>query len=89
MVYWTEWGKTPKLGQYDLDKNVTLTFLEGQVTEPNGLFLDQIKQLLYVGDAGKRTVFQCPLNGKDHKRKIICIIKSYSVLARRSLHTKF
>ena len=65
LLYWTEWGLTPRVGQISLTNTSEYrTLVSHDLVRPNGLHLDLNQQKLYIADAHKNTVIQCHANGK-------------------------
>ena len=53
MMYWTDWGTTPKIARGRLDNNYNVdTIVTGQLKWPNGLVIDAASQKLFWADAG-------------------------------------
>jgi len=52
LMYWTDWGVTPKIERASLDGSNRGTIVWGQLKWPNGLVIDKASQRLFWADAG-------------------------------------
>ena len=53
MMYWTDWGTTPKIARGRLDNTYNVdTIVTRQLKWPNGLVIDSASQKLFWADAG-------------------------------------
>ena len=51
LVYWTDWGATPKIERVQMDGNNRRTIITGELGWPNGLVIDEQTLQLYWTDA--------------------------------------
>ena len=51
-MFWTDWGRHPKIEAAWLDGSQRTTIVNTNLTFPNGLALDYERKLLYWVDAG-------------------------------------
>lgn len=51
LMYWTDWGTSPKIERASLDGHSKQTIVEGELKWPNGLFIDSASRRLYWADA--------------------------------------
>lgn len=64
MMYWTDWGTTPKIARGRLDNNYNVdTIVTGQLKWPNGLVIDAASQKLFWADAGMDKIEYSNLDG--------------------------
>ena len=52
MMYWTDWGTTPKIARGRLNDYNVDTIVTGRLKWPNGLVIDAASQKLFWADAG-------------------------------------
>lgn len=50
-MYWTDWGKVPKIERADLDGMERVVMVNTSLGWPNGLALDYDERKIYWGDA--------------------------------------
>ena len=50
-MYWTDWGKHPKIERAELDGSHRVILVNSLVAWPNGLAIDYLKQKIYWADA--------------------------------------
>ena len=50
-MYWTDWGKHPKIERAELDGSQRVILVNSLVAWPNGLAIDYLKQKIYWADA--------------------------------------
>jgi len=52
-MYWTELGDEPKVMRSYLNGSEKQILLSGSLSSPNGLYLDQGREILYILDSSK------------------------------------
>ena len=50
-MYWTDWGRHPKIERAELDGSHRVILVNSSVAWPNGLAIDYLKQKIYWADA--------------------------------------
>ena len=50
-MYWTDWGRHPKIERAELDGSHRVILVNSLVAWPNGLTIDYLKQKIYWADA--------------------------------------
>ena len=63
MMYWTDWGVSPKIEQAEMDGSARRAIVTGNLAWPNGITIDQAKNLLYWADAKLDKIEVSDLNG--------------------------
>ena len=66
-MYWTDWGKKPKIEKAGMDGRDRVVLLRKNLTWPNGLAIDYEKNRLYWTDAGSKVIESSTLEGHDRK----------------------
>ena len=76
MIYWSEWGKNPRIARASIMKpagivpevTTVLDSSEIELVQPNGLALDVKARELYIGDANPENprIIKCDITGKVH-----------------------
>ena len=51
MMYWTDWGDSPKIEKASMDGSARSVVIDTELGWPNGLTLDYVSQTLYWVDA--------------------------------------
>ena len=67
MMYWTDWGSTPKIENAAMDGSSRRTIVTGNLAWPNGLTIDQTTNLLYWADAKLDKIEVSDLNGGNRR----------------------
>ena len=67
MMYWTDWGSTPKIENAAMDGSSRRTIVTGSLGWPNGLTIDQTTNLLYWADAKLNKIEVSNLNGGNRR----------------------
>ena len=67
MMYWTDWGSTPKIENAGMDGSSRQTIVTGSLGWPNGLTIDQTTNLLYWADAKLDKIEVSNLNGGNRR----------------------
>jgi len=63
-MFWTDWGRYPKIERAGLDGSNRTIIAETNLTFPNGLALDYENQLIYWVDAGESVIEYADFEGK-------------------------
>ena len=63
-MFWTDWGRYPKIERAGLDGSVRTIIADTNLTFPNGLALDYDNHLIYWVDAGESAVEYADFDGK-------------------------
>nr|BAN20688.1 low-density lipoprotein receptor [Riptortus pedestris] len=66
-MFWSDWGKTPRIERAGLDGSHRITIVSYDVEWPNGLALDLVKRRLYWIDAKLDMVFSANYDGSGRK----------------------
>ena len=67
MLYWTDWGATPKIEQAGMDGSARRAIVTGNLGWPNGLTIDQTTNRLFWADAKLDKIEVSDLNGENRK----------------------
>ena len=68
-MYWTDWGKTPKIERAYMDGTERTTIVTTNLGWPNGLCLDYVNERVYWGDAQQEKIESTDMYG--HNRVVI------------------
>ena len=66
-MYWTDWGKPPKIERANLDGTDRVTLISHSLGWPNGLTLDFVERKMYWGDADTHTIEVANMDGTRRK----------------------
>ena len=66
-MYWTEWGKHPKIERAELDGSHRITLVNTSVAWPNGITIDFHEQKLYWVDAKLDKIEIMNLDGSNRR----------------------
>ena len=64
-MYWTDWGKKPKIERAGLDGSHRITLVNSSVTWPNGVTIDFHEQKIYWADAKLDKIEVMNLDGSN------------------------
>ena len=67
MLYWTDWGSSPKIEQAAMDGSSRRSVVRGSLGWPNGLTIDQSTNRLYWADAKLDKIEFSDLNGGNRQ----------------------
>ena len=62
-MYWSEWGRVPRIVRADLNGENRREILNSGLRWPNGLAIDVARQRLYVADGRHARILQIDLQG--------------------------
>lgn len=66
-MYWTDWGKHPKIERAGLDGSQRIVLVNSSVAWPNGITIDFSEQKIYWADAKLDKVEVMNLDGSSRK----------------------
>ena len=66
-MYWTDWGKHPKIERAALDGSHRITFVKTSVAWPNGLTIDYLARKIYWADAKLDRIEVMNLDGSNRR----------------------
>lgn len=66
-MYWTEWGKNPKIEAAEMDGSNQITLVNSSVGHPNGLVVDFARSRLYWTETQLQKIETIQLNGADRR----------------------
>ena len=66
-MYWTDWGKDPKIERAALDGSQRITLVDTSVAWPNGLTIDHFSRKIYWGDAKLDKIEVMNLDGSNQR----------------------
>ena len=66
-MYWTDWGKDPKIERAALDGSQRITLVDTSVAWPNGLTIDHFSRKIYWADAKLDKIEVMNLDGSDRR----------------------
>ena len=69
-MYWTDWGRHPKIERAELDGSHRITLVNSSVAWPNGITIDFHEQKIYWADAKLDKIEAMNLDG-SHRRTIL------------------
>lgn len=64
-LFWTDWGKQPRIERADLDGKNRKPIIETKIYWPNGLAIDLTRDRLYFADAHLDYIESCDYNGQN------------------------
>jgi len=67
MMYWTDWGASPKIEQAEMDGSARRTIVTENLGWPNGLTIDQVTNRLFWADAILDKIEVSDLNGRNRQ----------------------
>jgi len=67
MMYWTDWGASPKIEQAEMDGSARRTIVTENLRWPNGLTIDQVTNRLFWTDAFLDNIEVSDLNGRNRQ----------------------
>lgn len=70
LVFWTDWGPSPKIERAEMDGRNRKVVVNESVFWPNGLTLDYTTNRMYWADAKHNVIETALLDGKDRKKVI-------------------
>ncbi|XP_046353482.1 very low-density lipoprotein receptor-like isoform X2 [Haliotis rufescens] len=73
LMYWTDWGKQPKIERCGMDGNDRKVIINTTITWPNGLTIDYVANRLYWIDAKRHTIESSNMLGLER----VSILKSH------------
>lgn len=71
MMYWTEWGASPKIKRAGMDGSARQSVVEKNLGWPNGLTIDLATDRLYWVDAKRNDMERSDLNGGNRERLLL------------------
>lgn len=74
-MYWTDWGKNPKVARANMDGSEDVSFVSDSIYWPNGLALDSPNERLYWTDAKLSSLESIKLDGTDRRMVLKGLIK--------------
>ncbi|XP_017771582.1 PREDICTED: putative vitellogenin receptor [Nicrophorus vespilloides] len=79
-MFWSDWGKKPKIAKSKMDGTQDITFVSNNIGWPNGLTIDYPNERLYWTDAKTMTLESIRLDGTDRRIVLEEIVKHpYSI----------
>ena len=66
-MYWTDWGKHPRIERAALDGSHRITLVNTSIAWPNGLTIDYRSRKIYWADAKLDKIEVMNLNGSDRR----------------------
>ncbi|XP_017776148.1 PREDICTED: very low-density lipoprotein receptor-like isoform X2 [Nicrophorus vespilloides] len=66
-MFWSDWGSEPKIEKAGMDGSHRRAIVSYEVTWPNGLTLDLVKERVYWVDAKLNDISSCDYNGHDRR----------------------
>ena len=66
-MYWTDWGKHPKIERANLDGTERVTMVNTSLGWPNGLALDYKNNKMYWGDAETDRIEVANMDGTNRR----------------------
>jgi len=66
-MYWTDWGKDPKIERAALDGSHRIILVQTSVTWPNGLTIDYLSRKIYWADAKLDKIEVMNLDGSNRR----------------------
>ncbi|CAG9855512.1 unnamed protein product [Phyllotreta striolata] len=66
-LFWTDWGKEPKIERAGMDGSHRQSIVTFDVIWPNGLTLDLVKRKVYWVDAKLNSISSCDYNGRNRR----------------------
>ena len=66
-MYWTDWGKVPKIERAGMDGKDRKAIVRDNLTWPNGLAIDYHTKRLYWADGGMKTIEFSNLDGSQRQ----------------------
>ena len=85
-MYWTDWGKHPKIERAALDGSLRTTLVNDSVAWPNGLTIDYLSRKIYWADAKLDKIEVMNLDGSNRRVVLndnLPHIFSFTVLGNR------
>uniref|UniRef100_A0A0N4Z414 EGF-like domain-containing protein n=1 Tax=Parastrongyloides trichosuri TaxID=131310 RepID=A0A0N4Z414_PARTI len=71
VIFWTDWGKNPKIERAGIDTKFRTTIVSGEYLKwPNGLTLDILEKKVYFADAKHKIISSCDYWGNNFKTLI-------------------
>ena len=67
MMYWTDWGASPKIEQAEMDGSARRAIVAGNLAWPNGLTIDQTTNRLFWADAKLDKIEASDLTGGNRQ----------------------
>ena len=86
-MYWTDWGKEPKIERAYLDGTERSTLVNTSIGWPNGLALDLARRKVYWADAQTDRIEYANMDGSDRKflvtgQEVLPHVFGFSLLGR-------
>jgi len=66
-MYWTDWGKLPKIERAALDGSHRITLVNASIAWPNGLSIDYLSRKIYWADAKLDKIEVMNLDGSNRR----------------------
>lgn len=66
-MFWTDWGKHPKIERAGLDGSLRVTLVNTSVAWPNGITIDFHDKKVYWADARLDKIEEMNLDGRDRR----------------------
>ena len=66
-MYWTDWGKVPKIERAALDGSDRTVLVNTSLGWPNGIAIDYETRMIYWGDAKTDKIEASDLNGRQRR----------------------
>ena len=82
-MYWSDWGKSPKIERAGMDGKKRQPIIYQNLTWPNGLSIDYNEKRIYWADAGTNRIEYADLDGQNRRvcvsnGVILDVIRNYS-----------
>lgn len=66
-MYWSDWGKKPKIERAAMDGTTRIVLISNNLTWPNGLAIDHVTGKIYWADGGTKAIEYSDLDGSNRK----------------------
>ena len=66
-MFWTDWGKQPKIERAGLDGSLRVTLVNTSVAWPNGITIDFHDKKVYWADARLDKIEEMNLDGRNRR----------------------
>lgn len=74
-MYWSDWGKSPRIERAGMDGSHRQTLIDTNIKWPNGITLDLVRKQIYWVDAKLNIISACDYDGKN--RRVILYSTEY------------
>lgn len=79
LLFWTDWGKQPRIEQADMDGTNRKVLVSADRSWPNSLVIDHATRTLYWTDAKNGKIESCTLNGGNRRDVITGLGHPYGI----------